>query len=226
MNIRFTDCSVSFGERVALHPLTLVLDERRIGIIGLNGSGKTTFARLINGLVKPTTGRVTVNGLDTVKDDRAVLAEAGFIFQNPQHQLIMPIVADDIAFGLKNRGLPAKEISLRTQAVLTRFGVSHLAKRRVHELSGGETQLVAMASVVVTGPKILILDEPTNQLDLLNRRMVAETIEALDEDTIVITHDLGLVEGVERLLLFHEGRLLADGSPGETIRLYHEVAGC
>jgi len=226
LDIRFTDCSVSFGERVALNPLTLALSERRIGIIGLNGSGKTTFARLINGLVKPSTGRVTVNGLDTIKDDRAVLAEAGFIFQNPQHQLIMPIVSDDIAFGLKNRGLPSKEISLRTEAVLARFGVSHLARRRVHELSGGETQLVALASVVVTGPKILILDEPTNQLDLRNRRMVAETIEALDEDTIVITHDLALVEGVERLLLFHEGRLVADGSPAETIRRYHEVAGC
>jgi biotin transport system ATP-binding protein len=226
LDIRLTDCSVRFGERVALQPLTLALDERRIGIIGLNGSGKTTFARLINGLVKPTTGRVTVNGLDTLKDDRAVLAEAGFIFQNPQHQLIMPIVSEDIAFGLKNRGLPAHEITARTEAVLARFGVSHLAKRRVHELSGGETQLVAMASVVVTGPKILILDEPTNQLDLRNRRMVTETIDALNEDTIVITHDLGLVEGVERLLLFHEGRLVADGSPDETIRRYHEVARC
>ncbi|MQW86547.1 energy-coupling factor ABC transporter ATP-binding protein [Sinorhizobium saheli] len=226
MDIRFTDCSVSFGERVALHPVTLALDERRIGIIGLNGSGKTTFARLINGLVKPSTGHVKVNGLDTVADGRAVLAEAGFIFQNPQHQLIMPIVADDIAFGLKNRGLPVHEISSRTEAVLARFGVSHLARRRVHELSGGETQLVAMASVVVTGPKILILDEPTNQLDLRNRRMVADTIEALEEDTIVITHDLGLVEGVERLLLFHEGRLIADGKPDETVRCYHEVAGC
>lgn len=226
MEIRFTDCSVSFGGRVALQPLSLALDERRVGVIGLNGSGKTTFARLINGLVKPTTGRVKVNGLDTVEDDKAVLAEAGFIFQNPQHQLIMPIVTDDIAFGLKNRGLPAHEISSRTEAVLVRFGVSHLARRRVHELSGGETQLVAMASVIVTGPKILILDEPTNQLDLRNRRMVAETIDTLDEDTIVITHDLALAESAERVLLFHEGRLVADGGPAETIRRYHEVAGC
>ncbi|MHC2353177.1 energy-coupling factor transporter ATP-binding protein EcfA2 [Sinorhizobium meliloti] len=155
-----------------------------------------------------------------------MLTEAGFIFQNPQHQLIMPIVIDDIAFGLKNRGLPAHEISSRTEAVLARFGVSHLARRRVHELSGGETQLVAMASVIVTGPKILILDEPTNQLDLRNRRMVAETIDTLDEDTIVITHDLALAESAERVLLFHEGRLLADGAPDETIRRYHEVAGC
>lgn len=226
MDIRFTDCSVRFGERVALQPLSLTITERRVGIIGLNGSGKTTFARLINGLVKPSVGRVTVNGLDTVKDDRAVLSEAGFIFQNPQHQLIMPVVADDIGFGLKNRGLKGEEIEKRTQAVLSRFGVEHLARRRVHELSGGETQLVAMASVVVTDPKILILDEPTNQLDLRNRRRVADTIATLDEDTLVITHDLPLVENVERLLLFHEGRLAADGAPQETIRRYHEIAGC
>lgn len=226
MDIRFTDCSVRFGERVALQPLTLTITERRVGIIGLNGSGKTTFARLINGLVKPSAGSVTVNGLDTVKDERAVLSEAGFIFQNPQHQLIMPVVADDIGFGLKNRGLKREEIDQRTQAVLSRFGVEHLARRRVHELSGGETQLIAMASVVVTDPKILILDEPTNQLDLRNRRRVADTIATLDEDTLVITHDLPLVENVERLLLFHEGRLAADGAPHETIRHYHEIAGC
>lgn len=226
MDIRFTDCSVRFGERVALQPLTLEITERRVGIIGLNGSGKTTFARLINGLVKPSAGQVTVNGLDTVKDERAVLSEAGFIFQNPQHQLIMPVVADDIGFGLKNRGLKSEEIDRRTQAVLSRFGVEHLARRRVHELSGGETQLIAMASVVVTDPKILILDEPTNQLDLRNRRRVADTIATLDEDTLVITHDLPLVENVERLLLFHEGRLAADGAPQETIRRYHEIAGC
>ncbi|SDA42971.1 ABC transporter ATP-binding protein [Sinorhizobium sp. NFACC03] len=226
MDIRFTDCAVRFGERVALHPLNLTLSEKRVGIIGLNGSGKTTFARLINGLVKPSSGRVTVNGLNTVEDDRAVLSEAGFIFQNPQHQLIMPIVAEDIAFGLKNRGLSREEIDRRMQGALSRFGIEHLARRRVHELSGGETQLVAMASVVVTDPKILILDEPTNQLDLRNRRHVAETIEGLPEDTVVITHDLALVENVDRLLLFHEGRLAADGNPGETIRRYHEIAGC
>ncbi|WVT74083.1 ABC transporter ATP-binding protein [Sinorhizobium chiapasense] len=226
MDIRFTDCAVRFGERVALHPLTLTLGERRVGIIGLNGSGKTTFARLINGLVKPSAGRVMVNGLNTVEDDRAVLSEAGFIFQNPQHQLIMPIVAEDIAFGLKNRGLSREEIDRRMQGALSRFGIEHLARRRVHELSGGETQLVAMASVVVTDPKILILDEPTNQLDLRNRRRVAAAIDDLPEDTVVITHDLALVENVDRLLLFHEGRLAADGNPHETIRHYHEIAGC
>lgn len=226
MDIRFADCSVRFGDRVALHPLTLSLDQRRIGIIGLNGSGKTTFARLINGLVKPTSGSVTVNGLDTVKDDKAVLGRAGYIFQNPQNQLIMPVVADDIAFGLKNRGLSKAEIEARTGAVLARFGITHLARRRVHELSGGETQLAAMASVVVTGPQILILDEPTNQLDLKNRQMVATTIAGLEQNAVVISHDLPLIADFERVLLFHEGRLIADGAPTETIRRYHEVALC
>ncbi len=226
MDICFANCTVSFGGRIALHPLTLTLSERRIGIIGLNGSGKTTFARLINGLVKPTAGSVTVNGLDTVRDHKAVLGQAGFIFQNPQNQLILPIAGDDIAFGLKNRGLSKAEIDDRTQAVLDRFGIAHLARRRVHELSGGETQLVAMASVVVTGPDILILDEPTNQLDLKNRRMVCDTIASLEQQTLVISHDLPLLADFERVLLFHEGHLVADGRPEETIRRYHEVALC
>ncbi|MCV9963101.1 energy-coupling factor ABC transporter ATP-binding protein [Pararhizobium sp. BT-229] len=226
MDIRFSGASVRHGERTVLQPLTLTLTERRIGVIGLNGSGKTTFARLINGLVKPATGHVTVNGLDTVRDESAALAAAGFIFQNPQHQIIMPIVHEDIAFGLKNRGLKAGEIETRTAAVLERFGITHLAKRRVHELSGGETQLVAIASVLVTGPGILILDEPTNQLDLKNRRLVENTIAGLDEHSIVISHDLPLIEHFERVLLFHDGRLVADGPAQEAIRIYHEVAGC
>lgn len=226
MDIRFSGASVSFGARTVLQPLTLTLTERRIGIIGLNGSGKTTFARLINGLVKPTTGTVSVNGLDTVRDEGAVLAAAGFIFQNPQHQIIMPIVNEDIAFGLKNRGLKADEIERRVAAVLARFGIAHLAKRRVHELSGGETQLVAISSVVVTGPGILILDEPTNQLDLRNRRLIENTIAGLDEHAIVISHDLPLIERFERVLWFNDGKLVGDGPAPETIRAYREAAEC
>ncbi|MBD9371285.1 ABC transporter ATP-binding protein [Rhizobium sp. ARZ01] len=226
MDIVFSDASVSFAGRPALHPLSLTLSERRVGIIGLNGSGKTTFARMINGLVRPTTGRVSVGGLDTVKDEEAARGRAGFIFQNPQHQMILPVLAEDIAFGLKNRGLAKDEISRRTEAVLERFGIAHLAKRRVHELSGGETQLAAIASVLVTGPDVLILDEPTNQLDLKNRELIERTIAGLPEQAIVITHDLPLLDGFDRVLLFHQGRLAADTAPAEAIRIYREIATC
>ncbi|MFC3072143.1 energy-coupling factor ABC transporter ATP-binding protein [Shinella pollutisoli] len=226
MDIVFTAATVSYAGRVALHPLSLTLSERRIGVVGLNGSGKTTMARLINGLVKPSGGAVTVDGLDTVKDEEAARGKTGFIFQNPQHQMILPILAEDIAFGLKNRGLDKAEIAARTAAILERFGISHLARRRVHELSGGETQLGAIASVLVTGPKLLILDEPTNQLDLRNRALIARTIAGLPEQVLVISHDLPLLDGFDRVLVFHEGRLAADAPPAQAIRAYREIAAC
>ncbi|WP_411033169.1 energy-coupling factor ABC transporter ATP-binding protein [Shinella sp. BYT-45] len=226
MDIVFSAATVRYAGRTALHPLTLTLSERRIGVVGLNGSGKTTMARLINGLVKPTEGTVTVGGLDTVTDEKAARGKTGFIFQNPQHQMILPILAEDIAFGLKNRGLGKAEIAERTQAILARFDISHLAQRRVHELSGGETQLGAIASVLVTGPDLLILDEPTNQLDLKNRALIERTVAGLPEQVLVITHDLALLDGFDRVLVFHEGRLAADDRPAGAIRAYREIAAC
>jgi biotin transport system ATP-binding protein len=223
LDIRFEGAGVSFGPRVALQPLTLSLAESRVGIIGLNGSGKTTFARLINGLTKPTTGRVTVNGRDT-REEKTALADVGFIFQSPQNQIILPVVRDDIAFGLKGRGFSKAEIDARVEAVLARFGADQLASRRAHELSGGELQLAALCSVLATGPSILILDEPTNQLDLRNRALVQKTIDGLAEAAVVITHDLDLIRGFERVLLFHEGHLAADAPAAEAIARYRELA--
>lgn len=208
---------------MALEPLTLAITGKRIGVIGLNGSGKTTFARLINGLTKPTTGRVIVNGRDTA-DEKTVVTDVGFIFQSPQNQIILPIVKDDIAFGLKRRGLSKAEIEARVEGVLARFGAEALADRRAHELSGGELQVAALCSVLATGPGILILDEPTNQLDLKNRALVERIIAGLPESAIVITHDLELIAGFERVLVFHEGRLAADEPAAEAIARYREIA--
>ncbi|MFF2320727.1 energy-coupling factor ABC transporter ATP-binding protein [Agrobacterium sp. NPDC058088] len=220
MEIRFDAAGVAFEGRQALQPLSLTLTERRIGVIGLNGSGKTSFARLINGLTKPSVGKVTVNGLDTVADAKTVLQMVGFIFQNPQNQIILPIVRDDIAFGLKRFGLGRTETENRMKAVLAGLGISHLEERRAHELSGGELQLAALAALLVTEPQILILDEPTNQLDLKNRAIVEKTIAALSQSLIVITHDLSLLQGFDRVLVFHEGILIADAGPGEAVAHY------
>ncbi len=223
MDIRFESAGASFGARVAVEPLTLSLTEHRLGIIGLNGSGKTTFARMINGLMKPTTGKVLVNGKDT-REAKAALADVGFIFQSPQNQIILPIVRDDIAFGLKGRGLSKAEIERKVERVLSRFNAEALADRRAHELSGGELQIAALCSVLATGPDILILDEPTNQLDLRNRALVQKTIEGLEENVVVITHDLELISGFERVLLFHDGKLAADAPAAEAIARYRELA--
>jgi len=224
LEIRFDTAGVAFEGRQALQPVSLTLTERRIGVIGLNGSGKTTFARLINGLTKPTRGKVSVNGLDTVKDARAVLQAVGFIFQNPQNQIILPIIRDDVAFGLKRLGIGKTETETRVKAVLARLGIAHLEKRRAHELSGGELQLAALAALLVTEPQILILDEPTNQLDLKNRAIVEKTMAALSQALVVITHDLPLLSGFDRVLVFHEGELVADANPEEAVARYLEVA--
>jgi len=224
LDIHFSDASVAFEGRIAVEPLTLSLQERRIGIIGLNGSGKTTVARMINGLTKPTGGRVSVGGLDTVKDASSVLKQVGFIFQNPQNQIILPIIRDDIAFGLKNSGLDKTATEAAVDATLRRFGIEHLAKRRAHELSGGELQLSALAAVTITGPKILIMDEPTNQLDLRNRMLVEKTMAGLEQKLIIITHDLPLLDGFDRVLVFHQGKLHADAPPAMAIERYRELA--
>ncbi|MCB5203006.1 energy-coupling factor ABC transporter ATP-binding protein [Neorhizobium sp. T786] len=224
MQIHFEQAGASFEGRVAVEPLTLSLTERRIGIIGLNGSGKTTFARMINGLVKPTQGRVTVDGFDSASDGETVRAKVGFIFQNPQNQIILPILHEDIALGLKNRRLPRHAVDAAVDGILRRFGIERLSGRRVHELSGGELQLAALASVLVTEPEVVILDEPTNQLDLRNRALVEKTVHGLDEMAIVISHDLDLIRDFDRVLLFHEGRLAADDAPSQVIARYRELA--
>lgn len=226
MHILFDQAELRYGERIALHPLSLELTERRIGVIGLNGSGKTSFARLVNGLAKPSHGRVTLDGLDTVADEKAVMAATGFIFQNPGNQIILPIIRDDIALGPKSRGFKGQALDQAVDSVLARFGITDLANRRPHELSGGQLQLAALAAVMVTRPKLILFDEPTNQLDLKNRAMVKAAIDSLEEQAIVVSHDLDLVSDFGRVLVFHEGALAFDGAGAAAIARYREIAAC
>ena len=224
MDIRFDAASVTFGARQALEPLSLSLAQARIGIVGLNGSGKSTAAKLVAGLLQPTAGKVCLNGLDTVADAKALSGKTGYIFQNPANQIIMPIVGEDMEFGLRNRKMDKAARRAAVSQTLDQLGIAHLEKRRAHELSGGELQLAALAAVLVTGPDLIILDEPTNQLDLKNRRMVEATIAGLSQQLIVISHDLDLLNGFDRVLVFHEGRLVEDGEPVHAIARYREIA--
>lgn len=221
--IRFSGVSHHFGEREVLKPFSLELAERRIAVIGANGSGKSTFARLINGLVVPSAGQVSVDGLDTKSDGKAVRGLVGFVFQNPDNQIVYPVVEEDVAFGLKNLKIEKAKTGRRVEASLARFGLSHLAKEQAHRLSGGEKQMLAIAGVTITQPRYIVFDEPTTLLDLRNKRLVARTIEGLDETAIVITHDLDLIADFDRVLVVENGRIAFDGAPHEAVAHYLEL---
>lgn len=220
--IRFSGVSHRFGEREVLKPFSLELAERRIAVIGANGSGKSTFARLINGLLTPTAGTVSVDGLDATKEGKAVRGLVGFVFQNPDNQIVYPIVEEDLAFGLKNRKIEKSEIARRVEVSLSRFGLSHLAKEQAHRLSGGEKQMLAIAGVTITRPRYIVFDEPTTLLDLRNKRLVAKTIAGLDETAIVTTHDLDLIADFDRVLVFENGGIAFDGPPRDAVASYLE----
>lgn len=210
----------AYGERSVLADVELTLTERRIGVVGANGSGKSTFARLLNGLVVPSAGRVLVDGLDTRTALRAVRRRVGFVFQDPDAQIVHPTVAEDVAFGLQNLGVPADERAQRVAEVLDRYGLAGHADHPAHLLSGGQKQLLAIAGVLVMRPSRVVFDEPTTLLDLVNARRVARVIAGLEQPTVVVTHDLALVEDADRVLVLDEGRVVEDGPPEQSLRAY------
>ena len=220
--VAFRDVAVERDGRVALDALSLSLGERRIGLVGGNGSGKTTLLKLVNGLIMPTRGTVEVGGLSTAADIRAVRRRVGYVFQNPDHQIVFPIVIEDMVFGLKNIGVAKAERERRARAALDGLGIGHLAERAIHALSGGEKQLVALAAVLVMEPALVLFDEPTTLLDLKNRNLIARTIAGLPQRAIVASHDLDLLAGFDRVIVLEAGRVVFDGPPGPALRLYRE----
>jgi len=209
-----------FGDRPVLQGLELTLSERRIGVVGGNGSGKSTFARLLNGLLVPERGRVLVDGLDTRTDARAVRRQVGFVFQNPDHQIVLPTVEEDLAFGLKNLKLPPAEVSERVTTALRRYDLEPLRHHPAHLLSGGQKQLLALSGVLVMAPRYIVFDEPTTLLDLRNRRRFAQAIHDLPQTAIVVSHDLELLRDFERVLVFDEGRVVLDDVPATALDTY------
>ncbi|TJZ75460.1 ABC transporter ATP-binding protein [Rhodococcus oryzae] len=223
--IRFECVAHHYGERAVLTDVDLVLTEARIGVIGANGSGKSTLARMINGLVTPSGGRVTVDGLDTAREGRKVRRKVGFVFTDPDHQIIMPTVAEDIAFSLRRSSIPAADRAARVATVLETFGLAGHAEHPTHLLSGGQKQLLALAAIMVTDPELIVADEPTTLLDLRNTRLVAETFAALTQQVIAVTHQLDLLGDFDRVLVIDSGRVVADGAPDEAIGFYRQLIG-
>lgn len=219
-SIELREVEHAYGERTVLAGVSLTLTERRVGVIGANGSGKSTFARLLNGLVVPTSGAVLVDGLDTRTQVRAVRRRVGFVFQDPDAQIVHPTVAEDLAFGPQNQGLPPAEIALRVEELLDRYELAGHRDHPAHLLSGGQKQLLAIAGVLAMRPQRIVFDEPTTLLDLANTRKVQRVISELEQDVVVVTHHLDLLSGFDRVLVVEDGRVAADGTPAETVPWY------
>lgn len=219
-DIIFEDVHVSYDEVPVLSGINLRLSEHRIGIIGANGGGKSTLARLINGLGEPTQGRVLVDGLNVADHGRTVRRRVGFVFSDAENQIIMPRVRDDIDFSLRQLKLPRAERRQRVDEMLERFELAGHAEHSPHLLSGGQKQLLALAAVLVLQPEVIVADEPTTLLDLRNRQRIRREFDALEQQLIVVTHDLDFLSGFERVLCIDEHQIVADGPPTEVIDHY------
>lgn len=222
--IEFRDVSVSYEDNVpVLSNVSLTLTERRIGIIGANGGGKSTLVRLINGLETPSAGTVTFNGLDVANNAAAVRRQVGFVFADAENQIVMPNVRDDVAFSLRRYKMPKAERLARADAALDRFGLTPYAARSPHTLSGGQKQMLALASIAVMDPELIIADEPTTLLDLRNREALRAEFARLDQQLIVVSHDLDFLRDFDRVLCIHDHQVAFDGSPADATAFYTEL---
>jgi biotin transport system ATP-binding protein len=221
--ISFSGVAVEKNGVEILRDIDLRITEHRVGVIGRNGSGKSTFARLFNGIETPSRGKVEFEGAGTPKELRRKI---GFVFQNPDNQIVYPLVSEDLEFGLKNLKLPKDETRQRIDEVLARFGLTHLRDRLTHQLSGGEKQMIALAGVLVMRPRMIVFDEPTTLLDLWNKRMLMKALKELEQSIVVVSHDLDLLEDFDRILHFENGRIIDDGPPAQVITGYIEKSQC
>jgi energy-coupling factor transport system ATP-binding protein len=186
-----------------------------LGVVGPNGGGKSTLVRLLNGLLRPDSGRIRVSGHDPATEPFEVRRHLGVLFQNPENGLVAPFVEDDVAFGLENLGVPREEMRERVARTIRAVGLEGYERREPHTLSGGEKQRVALAGLLAVEPEILVLDEPTSMLDAAGRREVLERLEALRAEKTVlhVTHHLEELLDADRILVLNGGQLVADESP-------------
>ncbi|HIW92165.1 MAG TPA: energy-coupling factor ABC transporter ATP-binding protein [Candidatus Corynebacterium avicola] len=220
MTVTFDRAGVRVDGSTLLEPVTLELSEQRISIIGANGSGKSTLIRMINALTPATTGSVEVNGVKVGRRGNKVRGAVGFLFSDPDNQIIMPTVEEDVAFSLRSTGLSRSEIAEKVDESLTAVGLTGKNEQSPHLLSGGEKQMLALASITALTPEVIVADEPSCLLDLVNRNRLRRTFDALPQQLIMVTHDLELAADAERTLCIDNGQVVDDGRPDEVIERY------
>lgn len=200
-----------------------------VAILGHNGSGKSTFAKHMNGILLPTEGTVWISGMDTSDDESLwdVRKKVGMVFQNPDNQIIGNVVEEDVGFGPENMGIPTEEIWKRVDQSLEAVGMSTYRMKSPNKLSGGQKQRVAIAGVMAMRPKCIVLDEPTAMLDPNGRREVIKTIHDLNRQegitVLLITHYMEEVINADRVIVMDDGRIVMDGTPKEIFSRVKEL---
>jgi biotin transport system ATP-binding protein len=210
--VEFDRVSLARAGKPLFEGLNLGLSEARIGLVGDNGSGKSTLLRLIAGLIRPDSGEVRLSG--------AGEGRPGFLFQNPDHQILFPTVGEEIAFGLIEEGMAAKTANAEAAKLLAAHGCAGWEKRAVHELSEGQKQLVCLIAVLATKPGLLLLDEPFASLDLPTRYDLRERLSRLDQNIMMASHDIDLLSDFDRVIWLEAGRVRGDGPPKSVLAAY------
>ena len=210
----------STEEKTILHALDFSVQPGEfVAILGRNGSGKSTIAKLANGILEPDEGQISVCGLDTASEEnhREIRRNCGLVFQNPDNQIVATIVEEDVAFGPENLGVPPAEIRSRVDAALKAVGMYDYRKKEPHKLSGGQKQRVAIAGILAMDPKCIILDEATAMLDPHGRREVMETVRRLNRERgitiLYITHFMDEAAAADRVIVMDDGKIVIDDGP-------------
>ena len=194
-----------------------------VAIVGANGAGKSTLLLHLNGCLMPTQGVIRIGDYPLNKVNlKAVRRSVGMVFQDPDDQLFMPTVFDDVAFGPVNLGMPEDEVARRVSEALDTVGASHLVNRQPYKLSGGEKRAVAIAAILATSPDILVLDEPSSNLDPVSRRRLINLLKTFRHTKIIATHDLDMAMDLcERTIVMHRGQITADRP---TLKVFNDDA--
>ncbi len=215
---------------LAVENITLSIEEGSfVAVLGHNGSGKSTFAKLTNAINVPESGRVTVNGLDTAdeKNTDEIRRTVGMVFQNPDNQIVATIVEDDVAFGPENLGVEPKEIRRRVDDALKAVNMYDFRSSEPYKLSGGQKQRVAIAGVIAMQTRCIVLDEPTAMLDPNGRKEVLATIKRLNKErgitVVLVTHFMDEAVQADRVVVIDNGRVYKDGTPREVFSQAEEL---
>jgi len=220
MSISLKQVTLCRDQQPVLHNLTLDLTEQRIALVGNNGSGKSSLARLLNGLLQADQGDIEVHRKFPARGVAQMADTVGFIFQNPDHQLIFPTVAEELAFGLRNQGLSSKDSTLNARQFLLDHNRIEWADRPVHSLSEGQKQLVCIFSVLILKPELIILDEPFSALDLPTRMGLMKWLNQLPQQILMISHDFEFIRDFDRVIWLKDGHVHMDGPPKIVIDQY------